>query len=86
MISKNSFLLSALLKYNLSKTAKFITHIKYNYQFYTKPISTYLFFFFYHLISCGCINVEDKISYNISAYLNNSALGLFEKNFFKFIF
>lgn len=86
MISRNSFLLFTLIKYNLSKTLKFITHIKYNYQFYTKPISTYLFFFLYHLINCGCINVEDKISYNINAYLNDLALGLFEKNFFKFIF
>jgi hypothetical protein len=86
MINKQSHFIELLLKYNLLRAVKVKYLIRYNYQFYTKPIATYLIFFFYCLISLGCVNIDGGGYYNTNAYLNNCSLGFIDKNFFKFIF
>jgi hypothetical protein len=86
MINKNFFFFKILIKYNVVKNIRLSNFIRYNYQFYTKPISTFLKFFFFLLIDSGCINTDDKFVYNHSINLNPTTLNFIDKNSTLFIF
>lgn len=86
MINKNFFFFQILLRYNMMQTKRPYNFIRFNYQFYTKPIATYLTFFFFYLISLGCVNTNDKFLYNTNSYILPASLNFCDKNIFIFIF